>query len=222
MAGTPRVWNLRRFRCFRHAIVTQVYPETSMQTDNPGLLRRLWRAAWAPATRWGLLPLLILGGVCGIIFWGGFNTFMEYTNRLEFCVSCHSMSKPYEEYKQSVHYSNASGVRAICSDCHVPKEWTPKLIRKIWATKELWFHFMGKIDTPEKFEEHRKALAEHVWATMKANDSHECRNCHSFQAMAFHKQSQRAREKMEGAEKKGETCIDCHKGIAHKLPARDD
>ena len=184
--------------------------------------RQLWRWLRAPSGRWSLGALLVAGGVGGVIFWGGFNTFMEYTNRLEFCVSCHSMSKPYEEYRQSVHFKNKSGVRAICSDCHVPKEWTAKLIRKIQATGELWYHFQGKLDTPEKFEIERKALAEHVWATMKANNSQECRNCHEYQAMDFHKQSARAREKMEEALKKGETCIDCHKGIAHKLPPRDD
>jgi nitrate/TMAO reductase-like tetraheme cytochrome c subunit len=187
-----------------------------------GTLRRLWRWAWAPSPRWGLLTLLLVGGLGGVVFWGGFNTFMEYTNRLEFCVSCHSMSKPYEEYKGSVHFSNASGVRAICSDCHVPKEWVPKLVRKVRATNELWHHLMGTIATPEKFEAERRTMAERVWATMKANDSHECRNCHSYTAMNFHKQTQRAREKMEEALKKGETCIDCHKGIAHKLPPRDD
>lgn len=187
-----------------------------------GVIVRAWRAAWSPSASWSLAGLLLAGGFAGVIFWGGFNTFMEYTNRLEFCTSCHSMSKPFEEYKQSVHYSNASGVRAICSDCHVPKEWVPKVIRKIKATGELWYHVTGKINTEEKFEEHRKAMAEHVWSTMKANDSHECRNCHSYSAMNFHKQTPRAREKMEEALKKGETCIDCHKGIAHKLPPRDD
>ena len=191
-------------------------------TQKVRLFKRLWSAAWTPSARWGLLPLLVAGGLGGVIFWGGFNTFMEYTNRLEFCISCHSMSKPYEEYKQSVHYTNASGVRAICSDCHVPKEWTPKLIRKIKATGELWHHFNGKLSTPEKYEAERANLAERVWATMKANDSHECRNCHFYQTMNFAKQSARAKEKMEHAASKGETCIDCHKGIAHKLPPRDD
>jgi len=145
--------------------------EQTTKIDKPGLVRRVWRAMWSTPKSLSLAALLIIGGLGGVIFWGGFNTFMEYTNRLEFCTSCHSMNMPYEEYKTSVHYSNASGVRAICSDCHVPKEWTAKLIRKIKATNELWHHFRGKINTPEKFEANRAEMAEHVWETMKANDS---------------------------------------------------
>ena len=196
--------------------------EQTIKIDKPGLVRRVWRAMWSTPKSLSLAALLIIGGLGGVIFWGGFNTFMEYTNRLEFCTSCHSMNMPYEEYKTSVHYSNASGVRAICSDCHVPKEWTAKLIRKIKATNELWHHFRGKINTPEKFEANRAEMAEHVWETMKANDSQECRNCHSYQAMDFHKQTRRAQEKMQEGLKKGQTCIECHKGVAHKLPPRDD
>ena len=193
------------------------------QDARGGPIRRLWRAIWRPSARWSVAVLLIVGGAGGVVAWGGFNTFMEYTNTLEFCISCHEMeSTVYQEYKTSVHYTNASGVRAVCSDCHVPKEWTPKLIRKIKATGELYHHFMGTIDTPEKFEQARAGLAARVWATMKANDSHECRNCHSFAAMDFHKQTPRAAEKMQEAIKLGQTCIDCHKGIAHKLPPRDD
>ena len=95
-------------------------------------------------------------------------------------------------------------------------------MRKIQASNELYHHCCGTIDTPEKFEAKRAELAEHVWATMKANDSRECRNCHSWEAMDFHKQTPRAREKMHEGRKEGKTCIECHKGIAHSLPKRDD
>ena len=59
---------------------------------------------------------------------------------------------------------------------------------------------------------------------MTENNSRECRNCHAYTAMDFHKQTQRAREKMEEAMNKDTPCIECHKGIAHKKPvvARDD
>lgn len=194
------------------------------------LIKRLWYWFTRPSALVGQGILLAIGLIAGIIFWGGFNTAMEATNTLEFCVSCHEMRDTvYEEYKTSIHFKNASGVRAICSDCHVPHEWVPKMVRKVQASKELWHKFLGSIDTPEKFEAKRLELATHVWDSMKATDSRECRNCHSFDAMAFDHQRARSREKMQpvalGTDLSGgTTCIDCHKGIAHKLPkiVRDD
>lgn len=169
--------------------------------------------------------MLLAGGIAGILFWGGLNTFMEYTNTLEFCVSCHEMDQlVHQEYKESAHYKNPSGVRAICSDCHVPRDWGRKVIRKIKASSEVYHKLIGSIDTPEKFEAKRQVLAERVWKEMAENDSRECRNCHSYDTMHFRKQGQRAAEKMEEAMKKGTPCIECHKGIAHKKPIveRDD
>ncbi len=193
-------------------------------------IKRLWHWFTRPSVMIGQGVLLFVGLIAGIIFWGGFNTAMEATNTMEFCVSCHEMRDTvYVEYQTSVHFKNASGVRATCPDCHVPHEWVPKVIRKIQASNELYHKFFGTIDTPEKFEAKRAELAGHVWASMKKTDSRECRNCHSFEAMAFEHQRQRSREKMEpvalGTDLSGgSTCIDCHKGIAHKLPKveRDD
>lgn len=182
-------------------------------------LGRLFKWFWAPTSRfaWGLI--LIVGFVFGILFWGGFHTAMEATNTLGFCTSCHEMEQlVYKEYKESVHYKNPSGVRAICSDCHVPHAWGPKVIRKIQATGEIWGKIVGKVNTPEKFEAHRWEMANSVWDTMKATDSRECRNCHSWHAMDFENQSRRSREKMQAGMDEGKTCIDCHKGIAHKMP----
>lgn len=62
-------------------------------------------------------------------------------------------------------------------------------------------------------------LAKHEWARLKANDSLECRNCHSSAAMDLSKQTQRAAEIHTRYLLPGKaTCIDCHKGIAHELP----
>jgi nitrate/TMAO reductase-like tetraheme cytochrome c subunit len=182
------------------------------------VIKNLWRFLRTPTARYSAGTLLVAGIVAGILFWGGFHTALEVTNTLEFCTSCHEMSTVYEEYKKTIHYSNRSGVRAACPDCHVPKEWGPKVIRKIKASNELYHKLMGTISTPEKFEKERKQLAEHVWATMKANDSHECRNCHKFTSMDFSKQKQWSAPVHQAAMKEGQTCIDCHKGIAHKLP----
>jgi cytochrome c-type protein NapC len=167
------------------------------------------------------LGFLTLGGfACGVIFWGGFNTAMEATNTEAFCVSCHEMhDNPFQELVRTVHFSNRSGVRAICSDCHVPHNWTDKIARKMQASKEVWGKFFGTINTRQKFLGRRLELAEHEWARLKANDSLECRNCHNATAMDLTKQAPRAatihaRYLLTGQR----TCIDCHKGIAHDLP----
>jgi cytochrome c-type protein NapC len=178
-----------------------------------------WRALRSPSARYSVLTLLVGGFIAGIIFWGGFNTAMEATNTLEFCISCHEMRNTvYQEYKQTIHYSNRTGVRAICSDCHVPRDWTHKIMRKIQASKELYGKVMGTIDTKEKFEAKRLELARHEWDRMKKSDSRECRNCHSFEGMNPEKQKQRARKQHENAQADRQTCIDCHKGIAHQKP----
>jgi len=190
-----------------------------MDNNKPGLIKRCWNALKRPSAKYSLLTLLTVGFFSGIIFWGGFNTGMEATNKLEFCISCHEMRDTvYQEYKQTIHYSNRTGVRAICSDCHVPKDWTHKMARKIEATGELWGKITGYVDTPEKFEAHRMELATHEWARMKSRDSIECRNCHSFEGMDAKKQRPAAQKKHLEAQKEGKTCIDCHKGIAHLLP----
>jgi cytochrome c-type protein NapC len=167
------------------------------------------------------LAFLTLGGfVAGVLFWGGFNTALETTNTEKFCVSCHEMqANVFEELKGTVHYANRSGVRATCPDCHVPHRWTDKIARKMQASKEVWGHLFGSIDTRDKFLDLRRHLAEHEWGRMKANDSLECRNCHSAQSMDVAKQNPRAATAHETFLFTGEkTCIDCHKGIAHKLP----
>ncbi|MEZ5627595.1 MAG: NapC/NirT family cytochrome c [Rhodocyclaceae bacterium] len=168
------------------------------------------------------LGLVLLVFVAGILFWGGFNTAMEWTNREAFCISCHEMeANVYQEYRNTIHYANRSGVRATCPDCHVPKDWTHKIIRKIQASKELWHHFLGTVDTPEKFNAKRLQLAQNEWNRMKATDSRECRNCHNFEYFDYSIQGRRSTRMHQDGFAEGKTCIDCHKGIAHSLPAVD-
>jgi len=157
--------------------------------------------------------------VTGSAFTAGFNVATEATNEETFCISCHEMKQTvYQEYQGTIHDSNTSGIRATCHDCHVPKEWLPKMIRKINAASDLYHHYMGTIDTLEKFEARRLLLAKIVWKDMTATDSRECRSCHAVNMMDFTEQDGRAARKHKKAEEKGETCIDCHKGIAHTLP----
>jgi cytochrome c-type protein NapC len=154
--------------------------------------------------------------IVGVIFWGGFNTAMEVTNTMEFCISCHEMEENvFREYQKTIHYTNRSGVRASCSDCHVPRPWIHKVVRKIQASRELLHKALGTIDTPEKFDAKRLHLAKNVWKAMKDTDSRECRNCHNFDSMNPEDQKKRSRKQHAVAMEDGNTCIDCHKGIAH-------
>ncbi|MER2552229.1 MAG: NapC/NirT family cytochrome c [Thauera sp.] len=189
------------------------------------MFRRIWGWLRRPNTKRAAGGLIALGVVVGLLAWGAFNAAMDYTNTTAFCVSCHEMDQlVHQEYKQSMHYKNPSGVRAGCPDCHVPREWDRKLVRKLKAAVEVWHAMLGTIDTPEKFEAHRLVMAQRVWAEMAANNSRECRNCHGYEAMAFHQQTQRGGEKMEQAMQDDTPCIECHKGVAHKRPVepRDD
>ena len=171
--------------------------------------------------RVGLVTVFMLFAA-GIIFWGGFNWALEETNKEEFCISCHEMKENvFKEYQNTVHYTNRTGVRATCPDCHVPKEWGPKMIRKIQASNEVWHKLLGTIDTPEKFNAKRAELAQHEWDRMKKTDSRECRNCHRYDYMDFTEQGKRAAKAHPEAFVAGKTCIDCHKGIAHQLPPID-
>ena len=184
------------------------------------VLKRYLHILRRPSAHYSLGFLVIGGFIGGIVFWGGFNTAMEITNTEQFCASCHEMAdNPFPELQQTVHYSNRSGVRATCSDCHVPHDWTPKIARKMQASKEVWGKIFGTINTPEKYERMRLPLAMNEWRRLKANDSLECRNCHEFEFMDFSRQSSRAMGAHSTALASGEyTCIDCHAGIAHRLP----
>ena len=184
-----------------------------------GSWRRWWQAVNRPSARYSVLALGLVFFVAGILFWGGFHWGLEKTNTLEFCVTCHEMrDNVYQEYKETIHYQNRSGVRAVCSDCHVPREWGPKMLRKAKASFEVWGKITGYVDTKEKFEAHRMEMASNEWARMKANNSQECRNCHSFDSMSPELQKQTPYKKHMKAREEGKTCIDCHKGIAHHLP----
>lgn len=197
-------------------------------SEAPQGRKSLWTWLWErPARRWLLgVPVgafLALG--VGAVGWILFEATLAATNTESFCISCHEMKdNVYAEYVGTIHDKNRTGVRATCPDCHVPKAFNHKMVRKIQASlNELPSHFLGKIDTPAKFEAHRAEMAENVWASMRKTDSRECRNCHKLDHMDFEIQDKSAKKKHATTLAKGDkTCIDCHQGIAHKLPETAD
>jgi cytochrome c-type protein NapC len=180
------------------------------KTEAVGKIRRNWKL---------LLGLGVVALFAGVLLVIGGAAGLAWTETEAFCTGCHEMrDNVYAEYKGTIHDTNRSGVRAICADCHVPREPGPLILRKMAATFELWGHLTGAIDTKEKFEAQRATLAHRVWKRMKETDSHECRNCHYAEKMNSELQSEKARARHAKGKAEGRTCIDCHFGIAHKEP----
>jgi cytochrome c-type protein NapC len=171
-----------------------------------------------PSARWSLAALLLSGSGLGVVATVSFNFMIHETSSDQFCNVCHSTNiEP--DYAGTVHSTNHIGVRVNCHDCHIPKEFVPKLYRKATAGARDVFHtIIGTINTPEKFEAHRMTMATAVWDSMRANDSRACRYCHDDTGWDLSAQTPNARDYHVGPLAKGKTCIDCHKGLAHPLP----
>lgn len=181
--------------------------------------RRLWAWLRAPNARFPLAVLVGGGIVAGAFGLWAFDTTMHATSSTEFCLSCHELQLNIGyEYVTTSHAENARGIFVECKDCHIPKPFVPKMIRKVQALREVYHHLTGMIDTPEKFEEHRFAMASRTWEAMIENDSRECRSCHKADLWDLDAQSEKARDLHRAALRNGKTCISCHKGVAHSLP----
>ena len=101
-----------------------------------------------PKTKKIITALCLIGIGAGALW--GTQFIMHKTSSPEFCVSCHSMSQPKEEWESSNHFSNAKGIRAECADCHVPSEGWHYVKAKFTALKDLWYEMQGKLDSKKK------------------------------------------------------------------------
>ncbi len=185
--------------------------------ENKGFFKKIWEK---PSSRWLFgIPLggfLLFGA--GLLALPVYNGAMHYTSTNDFCYGCHiGMDTIVEEYESSIHFYNRAGVKVTCADCHIPHETIPKIITKIKATADVYHKLAGTI-TLENFESKRLEMAEGVWAKMSDSGSRECRNCHDFARMDPEAQDKRTAKRHSQEKVEGKTCIDCHKGIAHKLP----
>ena len=178
------------------------------------VLKGVWAFFWRPSTKWPLGLILLTGIGLGALAFGGYNEAVVQTNKMAFCNSCHEMRDfVYQDYVHSVHYKNPVGVRAKCKDCHEPPTWGSQFVAKVMSVRDLYHHVVKTIWTRQQFEQRRPELDKGVWAEMKANDSRNCRTCHSWDAMLAEAQPAPARAAHQMGRSGGFTCIDCHKGI---------
>ncbi len=160
--------------------------------------------------------VLVAGILIGVLGVAAYDGVMYYTSTDEFCgVACHEMSVPRESLATTAHFNNVHGVSVGCADCHIPREFGPKMLRKLEASREVWGHFTGIIDTPEKYAAHRPAMRERELARLRASDSQECRNCHQLDRMDFALQDRAVRRYHRAMEQRDKTCVDCHADVGH-------
>ena len=191
------------------------------EDDRPGFVGRVRRALFSPSLRWSVAALLGVGLVVGAGAVISTQVALAVTGTDEFCgTACHSHEKfVFPEHKLSAHYTNRTGVRAMCVDCHVPHSYPAKIFYKARVGMEdIYAELRGTISTQAKFDAARWRLANVVWDEMRANNSANCRSCHDPAAWDHKKQSEDAVSQHKKFSAGKATCIDCHTGVAHREP----
>jgi Nitrate/TMAO reductases, membrane-bound tetraheme cytochrome c subunit len=182
------------------------------------LLRSLRDLFLKPAVRIGLGVLVTGGFIAGVLAWQGFNTAMEATNKEEFCLSCHTMHDNLLPELQKT--CTGTTAPACARAARLPR--AARLHRQDGAQDAGEPRgagpAAGTIDTREKFKEHRIVLAQREWKRFSANGSKECRACHDYKDMDFDKMRPASQVAMRKAAERNQSCVDCHKGVAHQLP----
>jgi len=191
-------------------------PTVPRQQPSGSRLQRLWRALRSPSNHWSILSLAALGALVGVFGIVTLNVALHATASNTFCAACHAQNAALD-WEQSSHYRNRTGFIAGCGDCHVPQNFFARMAREGRVPREILSQFSGKISTPEKYEAHRLAMAQNEWARLRKNNSQECRDCHRVGAMADSGNPSVSVMHRTGL-RSGQTCIDCHKGVAHIAP----
>ena len=185
------------------------------------LLRSFKQFLLRPSSRFSVLALLFVGLLAGVFSVVAFDATMHATSTEAFCISCHEMEdNAGMMLVGTTHFENKSGVRPTCSDCHLPREFVPKMIRKVEAAREVWGSITGVIDTPEKYAAHAPVMKAREIARLRANDSQECRNCHDVEKMLWSAQTAKAQQYHRQGNEEGKTCVDCHAGLTHTPAAQ--
>lgn len=139
----------------------------------------------------------------------------------QFCVSCHSMTYPAEELKNSTHYG-ALGANPGCKECHIPQGLAnfhlAVATHVIDGARELLLEFRNDYSDIEKFDARRLAMAHDARMNLKRWDSVTCRTCHK-DPQPPGAEPRAAHEKMRTQQA---TCIDCHQNLVHKEVAETD
>jgi nitrate/TMAO reductase-like tetraheme cytochrome c subunit len=137
-----------------------------------------------------------------------FSVFDSVTTSSGYCLTCHEMQATAgTNWRNSRHFTNALGMVAECSDCHVNPGFLGFFGSKAWpAVRDHYVHFFGNSDPAAmNWEELRARARQNI-----ANDA--CKRCHvnltaslkSKAAMAAHLEAE------QGGAENYRNCMNCH------------
>ncbi len=136
-----------------------------------------------------ILLLMVVAGVIIIpLLPLGVKGAWTYTNKPEFCISCHTMKTEYQNWSHSAHRNWAG-----CGDCHLPQQ---SVVTKLAAkTRDGIYHGYAYVlnEDPALIR-----ISKHGGDTVIGN----CLRCHEqLVASIIHKGDRK--------------CWECHRGIPH-------
>ena len=187
--------------------------------------RSTGRAAIRGQFRWVFALLLALGIGLGIVVAGTTTWMVNATSTTNYCAtSCHTMQWAAAGYESGPHFNNTHGVRATCSDCHIPFEsehatpfqyvFCTLCTKAISGTKDVIAEFRGVIDDQAKWEQERPRLSADVRAWLKETGSATCQGCHKLDAFASETTTE-----VHASLIKAEhvDCVECHTDVGHRF-----
>ena len=164
--------------------------------------------------RWRLAGLAGLVAGCSLMI--VLNTFYVRSSSNEACMMCHSHPDSDASWKQSVHYSNGSGVVTDCADCHLPPEGSVKhfAAQAKPGLKDVWSYLTKDKD---KIDWESKSQLEYA-VNIVYNET--CTACHvklfpegiTYYGVTAHLYYE------ENVEKLDLHCISCHLDAGHYNP----
>jgi len=161
--------------------------------------------------------LLAAGGLIGAAAIVALTEFDRLTSTDATCTSCHTMATVAADphYQQSAHRTNAAGIMAGCSDCHIPaNNWFIETYTHVSsAITDSIAELTRDFRDPAAWKARRVELARRVSDEMRSQDGTTCRKCHD--AAAIRPASEAGRAAHAALQQGGATCIDCHINLVH-------
>lgn len=145
---------------------------------------------------------------------------MQETSKMEFCLSCHEMSRYDFELKRSPHALDKDKKPIECAQCHLPLSVGPSYLaaKSYLGVKDLVMHAFGDTSDMDRLK------LQHAARRFVPDEN--CQACHkdlrkNVKGEPISLEGKKAHDSWLGEDGRGRrTCVGCHANMAH-LPVFD-